>query len=156
QRNLAYAKQQAITSARPITSPSPTLVASQPRTPQVEPSPVAAPPLQPTTPSTSSSSVSANVALARHLKQVGAKMYATFWCGVCRRQEQRFGKEALRFVNIIECDPRGKNAQPQLCQNAGVRAYPTWEINGQLYEGGMPLETLADISGYQGSRNFSN
>lgn len=156
QRNLAYAKQQAITSARPIISPSPTLVASQPTTAQVEPPPVVAPPLQPTTPSTSSSSVSANVALAKHLKQVGAKMYATFWCGVCRRQEQRFGKEALRLVNIIECDPRGKNAQPQLCQNAGVRAYPTWEINGQLYEGGMPLETLADLSGYQGSRNFSD
>ncbi len=158
QGKLAYAKQQAVVGSKPKVSPiSPpsTSVASQPPASPTQRPPASAP-SQPTTPSTGPSSVSATVALAMHLQQIGAKMYATFWCSVCRRQEQQFGEEALSLINIIECDPRGKNAQPKLCRESGIRAYPTWEINGQLYEGGMPLETLADLSGYQGSRNFSN
>lgn len=151
QSNLAYANQQVVNSAKSAAS---TLVASQPTVSQSAP-PQAVPP-QPLKPSTPPGAVSANVALASHLKGIGAKMYATFWCGVCRRQEQEFGAEALRLLNIIECDPRGKNAQPTLCRQAKIRAYPTWEIKGQFYEGGMSLETLADLSGYQGSRNFSN
>jgi hypothetical protein len=158
QGKLAYAKQQAVVGSKPIASPiSPpsTSVASQPPASSTKRPPASAP-SQPTTPSTQPSSVSPTVALAMHLQQIGAKMYATFWCSVCRRQEQQFGEEALSLINIIECDPRGKNAQPKLCRQSGIRAYPTWEINGQLYEGGLPLETLADLSGYQGSRNFSN
>ncbi|AFZ19267.1 hypothetical protein [Allocoleopsis franciscana] len=158
QRKLAYAKQQVVVGSKPIASsisPSSTLPASQPPTSPTQ-RPPASVPFQPTTPSTQSSYVSPTVALARHLQKIGAKMYTTFWCSACRRQEQQFGEEALSLINIIECDPRGKNAQPRLCRESGIRAYPTWEINGQLYEGGMPLETLANLSGYQGSRNFSN
>ena len=158
QGKLAYAKQQAALGSKPIASsisPPSTSAPSQPPASSTKRSPASAP-SQPRTPSTQPSSVSPTVALAMHLKQIGAKMYATFWCPVCRRQEQQFGEEALNLINIIECDPRGKNAQPKLCRESGIRAYPTWEINGQLYEGGMPLETLADLSSYQGSRNFSN
>ena len=157
QSNLAYANQQVVNSAKSAAS---TLVASQPTVPQPT-TPQPAPPgsgipSQPLKTSVPSGADSANVALASHLKGIGAKMYATFWCGVCRRQEQEFGAEALRLLNIIECDPRGKNAQPTLCRQANISAYPTWEIKGQFYQGGMSLETLADLSGYQGSRNFSN
>lgn len=102
------------------------------------------------------STVAPSVALANHLKGKGAKMYATFWCPVCRWQERQFGAQALNLIKSmqIECDPRGKNPQPALCDRANIRAFPTWEINGKLYEGGMPLEELAEVSGYQGSKNF--
>ncbi|HEY9633842.1 MAG TPA: hypothetical protein V6D14_10575 [Coleofasciculaceae cyanobacterium] len=158
QSKLAYAKQQTLRSSKPtasaISSPS-TLVASKAQAPQAEP-PQAAAPSQPTTPSAPISSASGKVALANHLKQIGAKIYETFWCPVCRWQEKQFGAEASRLITRVECDPRGKNAKPQLCRQANIRAFPTWEINGQFYEGGMGLEKLAELSGYQGPRNFSN
>ncbi len=102
---------------------------------------------------TSSTGGSAEAALAQHLKQTGAKMYGTFWCPYCRRQEKLFG-EAVSQLEIIECDPRGKNAQPERCDRAQVSGYPTWEINGQQYNGLLSLEDLANLSSYQGPRNF--
>lgn len=105
------------------------------------------------------SNVVPELALANHLKLKGAKMYAAFWCTVCNWQERQFGTQADKIIkaNIrVECDPRGKNPQTELCDKINIRAFPTWQINGKLYEGGIPLEELADISGYSGSRNFKS
>lgn len=98
----------------------------------------------------------AELALAAHLKQVGAKMYGAFWCPHCHDQKQLFGREASSQINYIECDPKGKNPQPDLCEAANVQSYPTWEINGKLVSGTQSLEELAELSGYQGLRNFQN
>lgn len=89
------------------------------------------------------------LALARHLKRIGARMYSAYWCPACQRQREEFGETAFQQVTEIECDPRGNNAQPALCAQANVQAYPTWEIKGQVYRGGMSLEELASISGYK-------
>lgn len=97
---------------------------------------------------------SAEISLARYLKRIGAKMYGAFWCPYCTRQKELFGKKAFASIKYIECDPRGVNPRTQLCNQAGVRSYPTWEIKGRLYTGMYSLEALADISGYQGKRNF--
>jgi len=180
QRNLAYAKEQSVKSSQPKPSPK-IIVASQPSVttsssqPQAQSpqSPATTPSSQPqaqspqspaTTPSSQpqaqspqpsqSPAIAANVALAQHLQQGGAKMYEAYWCSVCRWQEKQFGPEAYAYVATIECDPRGKNAQPELCRQAKIRAFPTWEINGQFYRGGMQLEQLANLSGYSGSRDF--
>jgi hypothetical protein len=98
---------------------------------------------------------SAEVRLAKHLKARGAKMYGTYWCGVCTAQKQLFGTEAFSQVDYIECDPRGLNPQPDLCSTSRINAYPTWEIGGQLYVGGFNLDSLADLSNYSGPRNFT-
>ena len=99
----------------------------------------------------------AELALADHLTESGAKMYGAWWCPHCHDQKQLFGKEAYQKIPYIECDPRGQNPQTQLCQSIdGVRGYPTWEINGEFYSGAQTLETLADASGYTGPRNFKN
>ncbi|MEQ8540314.1 MAG: hypothetical protein RIB93_23025 [Coleofasciculus sp. D1-CHI-01] len=180
QRNLAYAKEQSVKRSQPKPSPkiivasqpSVTTSSSQPQTQSPQP-PATTPSSQPqaqspqspaTTPSSQpqaqspqprqSPAISANVALAQHLQQIGAKMYEAYWCSVCRWQEKQFGPEAYAYVATIECDPRGKNAQPELCRQAKIRAFPTWEINGQFYRGGMQLEQLANLSGYSGSRDF--
>ncbi len=97
----------------------------------------------------------AEIALARHLSQIGAKMYGAFWCPHCFDQKQFFGKAAFAQIEYIECDPNGKNAKVLLCQVAGIAGYPTWEINGQKYEGVLSLQRLAELSGYQGANNFS-
>jgi uncharacterized membrane protein/glutaredoxin len=98
----------------------------------------------------------AEMALARHLTKTGAKIYTAYTCPHCHEQKQLLGKEAVNLINDIECSPKGKNARPELCQAAGLKGVPTWEINGTLYPGVQRLETLADLSGYQGSRDFKH
>jgi glutaredoxin len=93
-------------------------------------------------------------ALAQHLTSIGARMYGAYWCPFCTRQQELFGN-AFSRVEYIECDPRGENAQPQLCASAGISAFPTWEINGQQYPGMMSLEKLAELSDYTGPANFA-
>ncbi|HIK24468.1 MAG: hypothetical protein P3X23_007025 [Thermosynechococcus sp. Uc] len=87
--------------------------------------------------------------LANHLKKINAKMYGAYWCPACMKQKELFGS-AFKTINYIECDARGTNPQPELCKEANIRAYPTWEINGKRYEGVYPLEGLAQLSGYRG------
>lgn len=98
----------------------------------------------------------AEIALARHLKQIGAKEYVAWWCPHCHEQKQLFGKQAYSEIDHVECDPGGKNPRPDLCQAAKVQSYPTWEINGKSYSGVQSLEELAQASGYTGPRNFKN
>lgn len=103
-----------------------------------------------------STSGEAEIALARHLKQIGAKEYIAWWCPHCHEQKQLFGKEAYSEINYIECDAQVKNGRPDLCQAANIEGFPTWEIKGQLYPNVQSLEKLAQISGYKGPRNFKN
>jgi len=106
--------------------------------------------------SNSASVIAPKVALASHLKQIGAKFYGTFWCPYCTKQKQMFGEQAFRQINYIECDARGNNPQPNLCIKARISGFPTWEINGTQYRGMKSLKELADLSGYKGERNFGN
>jgi len=86
-------------------------------------------------------------ALARHLTDTGAVMYGAYWCPHCKDQKEWFG-EAFEYINYVECDPQGKGGNPRLCQEKGIRGYPTWEIGGRFYEGAYPLQSLAELSGY--------
>jgi glutaredoxin len=102
------------------------------------------------------SSGEAELALAAHLKEIGATMYGAWWCPHCYRQKQVFGQQAFAEIDYVECDPDGRNPQTDRCRSEGVRVYPTWKINGQVLMGNQPLTVLADVSGYQGPRNFRN
>lgn len=96
----------------------------------------------------------AEIALARHLKKAGVKEYFAYWCPHCYEQKQLFGKQAVAELEPIECAVDGKNARPQACVDAGVKAFPSWEINGKLTSGIKTLEELAEATGYQGPRTF--
>lgn len=96
------------------------------------------------------------IALARHLKQIGAKEYIAWWCPHCHEQKQLFGKEAYSYINHIDCDPQGKDSHPDLCKAADIKSFPTWEINGKQYSGVQSLKSLAQVSGYKGPTNFKN
>jgi hypothetical protein len=103
-----------------------------------------------------SSKQSAEMALALHLRKAGAKMYGTYWCTTCQWQQEQFG-DAFKQVSYVECDPAGENPRPDLCDRAGITAYPTWEVNGQLVRpGAFSLDRLADLSGYSGPRDFGS
>ncbi|MBW4632329.1 MAG: vitamin K epoxide reductase family protein [Iphinoe sp. HA4291-MV1] len=98
----------------------------------------------------------AEIELARHLTKIGTKEYVAWWCPHCHEQKQLFGKEAYPEIKKIECDPKGKDARPDLCKAANIQGYPTWEINGKQYPNVQSLDKLAQVSGYQGPRNFKN
>ena len=41
------------------------------------------------------------------------------------------------------------NARPDLCEKAGVKAFPTWVVGGQRFEGVQSIGALADASKFQ-------
>ncbi len=88
----------------------------------------------------------AKLELAQCLTEKNVKMYGAFWCGACTTQKDLFGS-AFKAIDYIECDERGEDPQPELCQTAGITAYPTWEINGQKSTGVLPLQSLAAATG---------
>ncbi len=97
------------------------------------------------------------IALAQHLKDIGATFYGAWWCPHCHDQKSLFGQEAAKVVPYVECSPPGDvRSQTPECQAAEIPSYPTWEINGERYNGAISLEELADLSGYDGPRDFQN
>jgi hypothetical protein len=153
QRNLAYAQKQSKIPPRPKTIVN--------ANPPVAETPSQSSPFTPTAPTaeprqTNPSGISSEVALAKHLNRIRAKLYGTYWCPSCNMQKKLFGDEAFSQINYIECDLKGKNARPDLCRIAKISGYPTWEIKGQLYPGMRSLQELAELSGYSGDRNFKN
>eukprot|EP00798_Chlamydomonas_sp_ICE-L_P015767 gene15767-21890_t len=72
-----------------------------------------------------------------------ARMYGAFWCSHCYEQKMEFGQQAMAEFPYTECFPTGwkKGAtMAQACQDAGVKAFPSWVINGKLIEGELTLE----------------
>ncbi|MEM6590631.1 MAG: vitamin K epoxide reductase family protein [Cyanobacteria bacterium P01_C01_bin.73] len=108
-----------------------------------------------TGPAITTTSGASEIALAQHLRDVGATKYGAYWCPHCHDQKQLFGREAFSQVPYIECAPDGANSQTELCSTTPeIEGFPTWEINGQFYGGTRSLEELADLSGYTGPRDF--
>ncbi len=105
-------------------------------------------------PRVETTSTSAAIKLAKHLEAEGVVMYSAYWCPHCHEQKEIFGKEAVSNLVIIECAIDGVNNQRELCERKGITGYPSWEINGQLESGIQSLEELANLSRYQGPRNF--
>ncbi len=89
--------------------------------------------------------------LAKYLRQRGAVMYGAYNCPHCNTQKAMFGG-ASAYIDYVECSPSGENANAPLCFSKGIVHYPTWEINGNFYEGSKSLQELAQISGYKASK----
>jgi glutaredoxin len=83
---------------------------------------------------------------AQCISEKGATMYGAYWCTHCQAEKKLFGS-SFQYVNYVECDPNGENAQPQLCQKAGIDGYPTWVINGTKYEDEQSFQQLARATG---------
>lgn len=110
-------------------------------------------------------SSTAEIELAKHLKQIGAKMYGAYWCPHCHDQKELFGKEAAAIYPYVECAPDGVNSKTEVCQEIAPKiekqtgqnfGFPTWEIKGQYLTGTQSLTDLATKSAYQGPQNFKN
>lgn len=86
-------------------------------------------------------------AIAQCLTEKGAKFYGAFWCPHCADQKESFGN-AMTYVNYVECDPRGENANPDACLEADIVSYPTWIFaNGERLVGTRTPQELAQQAG---------
>lgn len=77
-------------------------------------------------------------------------MYGAYWCPHCATQKDYFGGAVSR-IPYVECDPEGLRTQADICQQAGITAYPTWIIEDGYYLGAQPLGKLARLSGFEGA-----
>ncbi len=84
--------------------------------------------------------------LAKCLTSKGVKMYGAFWCSHCQNQKNEFG-DSFQYIDYVECDPKGVNANPQACKDAGISGYPTWIVNGIKYPGEQDPGALAKLTG---------
>jgi glutaredoxin len=67
------------------------------------------------------------ISLSQQLQtQYHATMYGTYWCPHCARQKELLGQQAFQYIQYIECDAAGYQAQSKLCQQHHIDGYPTW------------------------------
>ena len=85
--------------------------------------------------------------LAQCLTDEGAKMYGAYWCSHCQNQKRLFGKSWSK-INYIECSLPDGQTQTQVCQEAGINSYPTWEFaDSSRIEGEASLNALTEKTG---------
>lgn len=84
---------------------------------------------------------------AQCLADSGAKFYGAFWCPHCQAQKKMFGSSE-KYLPYVECSTPDGQKQQQLCIDAGITGYPTWEFSGgERLTGEVPLQTLAEKTG---------
>lgn len=83
---------------------------------------------------------------AKCLSDSGIKMYGAYWCSHCKDQKKLFGG-SWQYINYIECSLPNNAGQTQVCDEADINAYPTWEFrDGKIVEGGLSMEQLSQYS----------
>ena len=84
---------------------------------------------------------------AKCLTEKGVKFYGAFWCSHCNAQKALFGN-SMKYVNYIECSTPDGQGQLQVCSNAEITGYPTWEFaDGSRANGELSFATLASKTG---------
>ncbi len=84
---------------------------------------------------------------AQCLTEKGAVMYGAFWCPHCAQTKKNFGS-SFRYIDYVECDPRGDNEQAELCIAKKIDAYDTWEFaDGSRVVGEPSFEELSAGTG---------
>jgi len=82
--------------------------------------------------------------IALCLKDVGAKMYGTYWSEHTAKQKEEFG-EYFKYVPYVDCEHGFEVAKE--CKEADVSEYPIWAINGKRLKGEQTLDALEKAAG---------
>ena len=95
-----------------------------------------------------SSTQTANLdSFSKCLAESGVKFYGAFWCPHCQNQKEMFGN-SFENIGYIECSLPDKSGQTQVCKDAEIMKYPTWEFkDGSRVQGEMTLLQLSQKSG---------
>jgi thiol-disulfide isomerase/thioredoxin len=77
----------------------------------------------------------------------GATFFGAYWCSHCNAQKGLF-EDSMDFVNYVECSLPKRAGETEVCKQANIQSYPTWEFSdGSRVTGVQSLQTLADKTG---------
>lgn len=83
---------------------------------------------------------------AQCLGDAGAKFYGAYWCPHCQEQKRLFGNSIK--LPYIECSTPNGEAQTQICIDAKISGYPTWEFSdGSRLDTVQSLQALSEKTG---------
>jgi hypothetical protein len=86
-------------------------------------------------------------AFAKCLASKPAKMYGAYWCPHCADQKEMF-ESSFQYVPYVECGVPGSHDEAQVCKDAGIKHFPTWEFaGGERQEGTLALQALGAKAG---------
>jgi len=85
------------------------------------------------------------ILLAKHLSSIGAIFYGAEWCPYSQLQKEEFGKEALKYLNYVDCGSPQEG--PKNCPS--VAGIPVWVLNNETYESALTLDELIQVSNYK-------
>jgi hypothetical protein len=68
-------------------------------------------------------------------------VYTQAGCLHCQEQEDLFGNK-WKLINYRDC-----KIYPEICILEDIKSTPTWEINGEKYEGFQSLAQLKNLTG---------
>lgn len=100
-------------------------------------------------------SSSSTADFSKCLTEKGVKVYSygASWCTFCEKQKEDFG-EGWQYINYVECalpgmtEPTSATDQADICNQAGIQGYPTWESkDGQRIGGIASFQQLSQLSG---------
>ncbi len=78
------------------------------------------------------------------IKDSGATYYGAFWCPNCKNQEALFGRSAS-LLPRVECSTPDGRGQLQVCKDASITGYPTWQFfDGTRETGTLSLDRLSE------------
>jgi hypothetical protein len=79
------------------------------------------------------------------LAEEEATFYGAFWCQHCQSQKALFGRKSAKLLPYVECSTPDGKSSTQVCIDAEIESYPTWEFaDGSRENGLVSLETLAE------------
>jgi hypothetical protein len=107
------------------------------------PPPIAhpSPPSPPSHPSASLDQPNSSNVLSKLIEN-GATFYGASWCGYTKKQlaELDITETNTKGLDYVDCDN-----QDELCASKGIEAFPTWQINGQIYPGYYSQDKLSEL-----------
>lgn len=86
-------------------------------------------------------------AFAKCLASKPTKMYGAYWCPHCADQKEMFAS-SFQYVPYVECGVPGSRDEAQVCKDASIKHFPTWEFaGGERQEGTLALQALGAKTG---------
>jgi len=82
--------------------------------------------------------------LAKYMNENGMVLYGAYWSEDCQKQKDIFDS-AAKYLDYVECDQSGTNANPDECISRKIDSYPTWIYRDTVYKGFKTLSELAQI-----------
>lgn len=79
---------------------------------------------------------------AQCITEKGATMYGAWWCPHCKDQEALFGS-SFKHIKYVECSTPDGNSQYPICDNIGIKSYPTWIFADGSRTNQLTLEELS-------------